>query len=64
MQEYEGTAFLSLEKLKERHDSELIEVRAKFIQEASKKHGQPKELVELRNLEKKNFAIKDYEQAE
>ena len=39
MAEYEGTAFMSLEKLKERHDTELEELKGKVITEMTKKHG-------------------------
>lgn len=38
MAEYEGTAFVSLEKLKERHDTEMEEMRARVVSEAAKKH--------------------------
>jgi hypothetical protein len=37
MAEYEGTAYMSLEKLKERHDKELEELRHRVIGEAGKK---------------------------
>ena len=48
MQDYEATAYLSLEKLKEWHMKEYDEFQDKIQQELKKKMKYSKELIELR----------------
>jgi hypothetical protein len=62
MQDYETAAFKSLEKLKEKHDEELAQLRNQL-----KTLVYPtlsKELMEIRDKEKRLFTLKEYEKAE
>ncbi len=47
MQDYEATAYLSLEKLKERHMKEYEEFQDKIQQDLKKKMKYSKELIEI-----------------
>jgi len=64
MADYEATAFLSLEKLKEKHDQEVGELRTKMLKDVKVKYTYSKELVDARVMEKKLFALKEYDKAE
>ena len=48
MNEYEATAYLSLEKLKEKHLLEFEKFREKVWDELKKKYKFSKDLIELR----------------
>ncbi|CDW77949.1 ca2+-binding protein (ef-hand superfamily) [Stylonychia lemnae] len=64
MQDYEAAAYKSLEKLKEKHDEEILQAREQLKIQYPVIYTLSKELMDLRNLEKKNFALKEYQKAE
>lgn len=64
MTDYEATAYLSLEKLKEKHILEYQDFRAKVIKEAEKKVKHSKELLEMRKKQQTLARQKLYEEAE
>lgn len=64
MADYEGAAFESVERLKERHMQELTSLSQKIYNETNAKAHKSRELLDLRHQEKIFFAVKDYEKAE
>ena len=64
MSEYEATAYLSLEKLKEKHLLEFQQFQEKIRKELRKKMKFSKDLLELRDKERKLVRMKRYEEAE
>ncbi len=52
MQDYETAAYKSLEKLKEKHDQEIQQIRSFLQSEQLIKYTLSKELMELRRQEK------------
>jgi hypothetical protein len=64
MEDYEREAFKNIEQLKEKHLTELDEVRDKAGKEFQVKQKLSRELIEARNLEKTHFLLRDYETAE
>jgi len=64
MSEYEATAYLSLEKLKEKHLKEFQTFQEKIRKELRKKMKFSKDLLELRDKESKLVRLKRYEEAE
>ena len=63
MSDYEAAAYSTLERLKERHDAETQNLRAQFPISNMQKYTLPKEIMEMRGLERKFFALKNYEKA-
>ncbi|CAI2369820.1 unnamed protein product [Moneuplotes crassus] len=64
MSDYEATAYLSLEKLKEKHILEFQQFSEKVQGELRKKMKFSKDLIELRDKEAKLVKLKRYEEAE
>ena len=64
MAEYEATAYLSLEKLKEKHLLEFQQFQESIRAELKKKFKFSKDLLELRNKESMLVKLKRYEEAE
>ena len=64
MQDYEKAAYASLEKLKEKHDFEIIELKELMLANYPLKYTYSKDLMDLRSMEKKMFALKEYIKAE
>ena len=64
MSDYEATAYLSLEKLKEKHELEIRQIREKIRQEHSHKIVYSKQLMELKDKVRKLTFSKRYEEAE
>ena len=64
MSDYEATAYLSLEKLKEKHELEIRQIREKIRQEHSCKIVYSKQLMELKDKVRKLTFSKRYEEAE
>jgi len=64
MSEYEATAYLSLEKLKEKHLIEFNNFQEKIKAELKKKFKFSKDLLELWNKEAMLVKLKRYEEAE
>lgn len=64
MSEYEATAYLSLEKLKEKHLLEFNQFQEKIRNDLKKKFKFSKDLLELRNKEAMLVKLKRYEEAE
>ena len=64
MSEYEATAYLSLEKLKEKHLLEFQQFQEKVWIELWKKMKFSKDLIELWDKEVKLVKMKRYEEAE
>lgn len=64
MSEYEATAYLSLEKLKEKHLLEFNQFQEKIRADLKKKFKFSKDLLELRNKEAMLVKLKRYEEAE
>lgn len=64
MSDYEATAYLSLEKLKEKHLLEFQQFRDNITKELRKKMKFSKDLLELRDKEAKLVKMKRYEEAE
>jgi hypothetical protein len=64
MQDYESAAYKSLEKLKEKHDVEIRELKEFLRSEFPVKYTLSKELMELRRQEKKFHTVKEYDKAE
>lgn len=64
MSDYEATAYLSLEKLKEKHMLEFEQFQDKIRKELSAKMKFSKDLLELRDKEAKLVKAKRYEEAE
>lgn len=64
MSEYEATAYLSLEKLKEKHLLEFNQFQEKIWAELKKKFKFSKDLLELWNKEAMLVKLKRYEEAE
>jgi len=64
MSEYEATAYLSLEKLKEKHLLEFQQFQEKIRTDLRKKMKFSRDLLELRDKEAKLVKLKWYEEAE
>ena len=64
MSDYEATAYLSLEKLKEKHLLEIQQLHEKIRKEQSMKITFTKELMEMRKKVQKLMHSKRYEEAE
>ena len=64
MSDYEATAYLSLEKLKEKHMIEFQEFQENVRKELQKKMKFSKELIEMRSKEEKLVKLKNYKEAE
>ena len=64
MSDYEATAYLSLEKLKEKHMLEFQQFQEKVRRELKAKMKYSKDLIELRDKEQKLVKMKRYEEAE
>ncbi|CAI2373520.1 unnamed protein product [Moneuplotes crassus] len=64
MADYEATAFLSLEKLKERQMKEYEEFKAKHDKEVKKKMKFSKDILDLRHKQEKLIKLQQYEKAE
>lgn len=64
MSDYEATAYLSLEKLKEKHELEIKQLREKITREHQNKITHSKQLKELEYKVRKLTVSKRYEEAE
>lgn len=64
MQDYEKAAYASLEKLKQKHDQEIRELKEAMMLSHPVKYNFSKDLMDLRAMEKKMFSLKEYEKAE
>jgi hypothetical protein len=64
MSDYEATAYLSLEKLKEKHQLEIQQLHERIRQEHSAKVLLSRTLMELKDKVKKLTFSKRYEDAE
>lgn len=64
MSDYEATAYLSLEKLKEKHMVEFQKFQIKIRDDLKKKMKFSKDLLELRDREAKLVRMKRYDEAE
>lgn len=64
MSDYEATAYLSLEKLKEKHLLEIQQLHEKIRKEQSLKITFTKELMDMRKKVQKLMHTKRYEEAE
>ncbi len=64
MSDYEATAYLSLEKLKEKHMLEFEQFQDKIRTELKARMKYSKDLLELRDKEAKLVKVKRYEEAE
>lgn len=64
MSDYEATAYLSLEKLKEKHQLEIQQLHDKLRAEASLKVQHSRRLMEIKDKVKKLTFSKRYEEAE
>jgi len=64
MSDYEATAYLSLEKLKEKHELEIRNKREQIVKEYNEKKTYTKSLMELKDKVKKLTFSKRYEEAE
>ena len=64
MSDYEATAYLSLEKLKEKHMLEFEQFQDKIRSELKARMKYSKDLLELRDKEAKLVKVKRYEEAE
>jgi len=64
MSDYEATAYMSLEKLKEKHMSEIREYQERVRIELSKSYKQSKQLIELRQKQVALAKMKKYNEAE
>lgn len=64
MSDYEATAYLSLEKLKEKHTLEIWQLHEKIKAEYSSKILYSRGLMELKDKVKKLTFMKRYEEAE
>ena len=64
MSDYEATAYLSLEKLKEKHMLESQQFQEKIRRELKQKMKFSKDLLELRDREAKLVRLKRYDEAE
>lgn len=64
MSDYEATAYLSLEKLKEKHQLEIQQLHERLRIEASCKVQHSSKLMELKDKVKKLTFSKRYEEAE
>lgn len=64
MSDYEATAYLSLEKLKEKHELEIRQIRERLRQEHLHKIVYSRQLMELKDKVRKLTFSKRYEEAE
>ena len=64
MSDYEATAYLSLEKLKEKHILEIQQVHEQIRRDYKVKQKLSKELMEMQKQVKTLISIKRYEEAE
>ena len=64
MSDYEATAYLSLEKLKEKHMHEFQQFSEKIKKDLEQKKKFSKDLIELRDREFKLVRMKRYDEAE
>ena len=64
MSDYEATAYLSLEKLKEKHQLEIQQLHEKLRLDASKKVNHSSSLKTMQQKVKTLMSIKRYEEAE
>ena len=53
MADYESSAYMSLERLKERHDQELMELKERVTGDYINKYTYSKETLEKRQMERK-----------
>ncbi len=64
MSDYEATAYLSLEKLKEKHELEIRQIRERIRNEHLHKIVYSRQLMELKDKVRKLTFSKRYEEAE
>lgn len=64
MSDYEATAYLSLEKLKEKHLFEISQLHEKIRKEYKIKLKYTKELMEMKKQVNTLISLKRYEEAE
>ena len=64
MSDYEATAYLSLEKLKEKHELEIRNKRESIMKEHNEKKTYTRTLMDLKDKVKKLTFSKRYEEAE
>ena len=64
MSDYEATAYLSLEKLKEKHQLEIQQLHERLRAEASQKTTHSRKLMEMKDKVRKLTFSKRYEEAE
>jgi len=64
MSDYEATAYLSLEKLKEKHELEIRNKREQILKEFTDKRTYTRQLMEMKDKVKKLTFSKRYEEAE
>ena len=64
MSDYEATAYLSLEKLKEKHELEIRNKREQILKEFTDKRTYTRTLMEMKDKVKKLTFSKRYEEAE
>jgi hypothetical protein len=64
MSDYEATAYLSLEKLKEKHELEIRNKREQILKEYTDKRTYTRQLMEMKDKVKKLTFSKRYEEAE
>eukprot|EP00351_Strombidinopsis_sp_SopsisLIS2011_P006698 CAMPEP_0116882836 /NCGR_PEP_ID=MMETSP0463-20121206/15219_1 /TAXON_ID=181622 /ORGANISM="Strombidinopsis sp, Strain SopsisLIS2011" /LENGTH=70 /DNA_ID=CAMNT_0004536721 /DNA_START=913 /DNA_END=1125 /DNA_ORIENTATION=- len=64
MSDYEATAYLSLEKLKEKHQLEVQQLHEKIRTEQRQKIVYSRKLMEIRDKVRKLTFVKRYEEAE
>lgn len=59
MQEYEAAAYMSLQKMRDKHDLELVELRTNMLN-SYHSFTLSKKCCELRAMEKRHFSVKEY----
>ena len=64
MSDYEATAYLSLEKLKEKHQLEIQQLHERLRHEASKKVNHTAQLKTMQAKVRALMSVKRYEEAE
>jgi len=62
MQDYETAAYESLRKLRDKHDSQLVLLRQQILSKYHK-FTLSKQVMELRDKERKHFSVKEYVKA-
>ena len=64
MSDYEATAYLSLEKLKEKHEEEIEVLRIRINKEKKIKLKFSKNLIEMKRKVRLLVGMKEYDEAE